>query len=275
MGDENASGETKPHLSPTQLNMYWRCGQQYYHRYILGERRPPGIALVVGRSVHESVEADMLSKLQDGELLETEEITDRVRDAITGYLQGELILSDLEREEGEARTKATAVDLTVALSLLHHTDLAPTIEPDQVERGVRLVLKGHPFDIEMRLDLRDTGGHIRDTKTAARKWPQARVDTDTGLTMYHWASKTIGPPHSDDVFLDCLTKTKTPKAVTLETTRDDEDHTVALRRAVNMWEAREKGIFVPCTPDAWVCSPKFCGYFESCPYATRPRRPKT
>lgn len=264
--------ESKPHLSPSQLSMFYRCGMQYYFRYMLGERKPPGIALVVGRSVHETVEADMLSKLHEGELLSDEDIKGRANDTAKAYLEEDVVLSADEKKRGEKKVKGAAVNEAVALSICHHKKLAPKIEPDQVERGVRLVLKAYPFDIEGRLDLRDTKGRVHDTKTAKNKWPQRRVDTDTGLTFYHWASKIIGPPHSKTVYLDCLTKTKTPMAVTISSSRSKKDHEVLLRRAINVWEAIGAGIFIPCSPDAWVCCRKFCGYFGNCKYATRERR---
>ena len=44
--------DEKPYLSPSQMGMYCRCGEQYRRRYIEKEIIPPGFALIKGGSVH-------------------------------------------------------------------------------------------------------------------------------------------------------------------------------------------------------------------------------
>ncbi|PIV86906.1 hypothetical protein COW49_02715 [Candidatus Kaiserbacteria bacterium CG17_big_fil_post_rev_8_21_14_2_50_51_7] len=266
--------ETKPHLSPSQLGMFFRCAEQYRRRYICGEKVPPGIALVIGSSVHKCVEADMRSKLETKELLKDKEIKSKAHDFATTELAGELFLTDDEQSD-EKKLKKAVEKMVITLAVCHHKELAPKIEPNKVEEAVRLRLTNYPFDIEARLDLRDSLGVIHDLKTAGRSPSQQEADTNTGLTIYHWASSIIGPPHVDTVVLDALIKTKKPKIVTLNSTRSEEDYKVILRKAVQAWESIQKQVFTPCEPGHWLCNPKYCGYYPTCKYVSQTHRPKT
>ena len=50
----------KPHLSASQLSMMARCPVQWEFRYAKGIKSPPGVALLVGKATHVSVEAGRL-----------------------------------------------------------------------------------------------------------------------------------------------------------------------------------------------------------------------
>jgi hypothetical protein len=56
-----------------------------------------------------------------------------------------------------------------------------------------------------------------------------------------------------------------------QTERSDEDYRQLLMRVDAVTAAIEAGVFLPTTPDNWRCSPKFCGYYDTCPYGRRKR----
>src|SRR5580700_2286114 len=66
----------KPFLSPTQLEMFSRCGEQYRRRYIEHEIIPPGIAMAKGKGFHAGAEHNMRQKLETGVDLSVAEIVD-------------------------------------------------------------------------------------------------------------------------------------------------------------------------------------------------------
>src|SRR5688572_33095123 len=91
----------KPHLSFSQLDMLSKCGEQYRRRYVLGERLPPGVAMIVGGAVDKSVNANMTNKKDSGALLPIEQVQDTARDALNSeWERGGVVLQDDERARG-------------------------------------------------------------------------------------------------------------------------------------------------------------------------------
>ena len=128
----------KPHLSDSALNMLYRCAMQYFFRFQEGIKIPPGIAQVIGRSVHGSVHLDLQYKIETGRLRKLDEIQDAARDHVNRAWQEGVRLVGEELKESQKKLKGNAVDQATALCLLHHNDLAPTINPVQVESFFRL-----------------------------------------------------------------------------------------------------------------------------------------
>jgi len=265
--------ERKRQIHWSHVGAYLRCPEQYRRIYIEGERRPPGVALIVGSGTHESIEGNMLSKKDKGVLLPDDTVADLARDSVNRrWGEKGVELNDDEKAQGEANVKGEAVDMAVSLSLVHHKELAPEIEPAYVERPWVLELPGHPFYLAGRIDLQEKAqkgkkvGRLRDTKTSKRSPTKTQTDDADQYTMYALAAKVLDGA-IPELCVDYLVKTKTPKAVTQHSTRDEADLQVLLRRVQVIAEAIETGVFVPCDRSSWVCNPKWCGFFDSCPYA--------
>lgn len=125
--------------------------------------------------------------------------------------------------------------------------------------------------------------HIRDTKTSGKsptkslmdgnKQPGIADDSDQ-LTTYAMASLVLDGKLPDAMFLDYLVYTPArhdTKYVPTKTVRDMNDINVFLNRFANAVHAYKRGIFVPAKADWWGCSQKYCGYWDMCPYAKRPK----
>jgi hypothetical protein len=113
---------------------------------------------------------------------------------------------------------------------------------------------------------------IRDTKTSAKSPNEDVAHTSEQLTGYALASHVIDGKLPDVVALDYLVDLKREtKNVTRESTRTMGDVGVFLNRFANAVNAIKSGIFIPTKPDDWRCSQKWCGYFNICPYAKRPK----
>ena len=96
----------KPHLSDSALNMLYRCGQQFYYRYVEGKKIPPGIAAVIGRATHGSVHLDLQNKIDKGVLRSAGDVKDAARDGINGAWQQGVRLVEEELKEGAKKLKA-------------------------------------------------------------------------------------------------------------------------------------------------------------------------
>ena len=113
----------------------------------------------------------------------------------------------------------------------------------------------------------------RDLKTT-RKAPnkdEAEKSQQLSFQALGWLAKTGHLPHG--LSLDYLWQTPAKKELkkkTLDTERTKEDINRLLVRVDRTVDATAKGVFLPTQPDHWFCSPKFCPYFEECPYTKNP-----
>jgi len=262
--------------------MAGRCLTQFELRYIEGIKRPPGRAAIRGSGTHNTIKPDMLSKRNTGQLLPDEEIKDIAHDATEEAWEATLQYSDgprlteAEQELGVAKVRAATVDEAISLAVLHHSHLAPTLEPDRVEYPWVLDLDGYPVSLGGTIDLQEKATHfvdqpiipgtLRDTKTAGKSPVKDAADKSQQLTMYSMAAWKLDgaiPP----LALDHLILKKTPEIVTQTTSRVVDDFRVLLRRVEALCRAMDAGVFPPCNPDAWVCSPMWCGYYgKECQY---------
>ncbi len=270
----------KPSLSDSALKMLAKCGAQYMFRYIEGIKIPPGIAQVVGIATHKSVNADLNQKKEAGILLPNDEVEDRAAQAVKGTWQDGVTLTEQEKKEGLKKIKGQAIDDAVVLSKLHHAEMAPKIEPLELEKFFRIEMRGYPMDLTGRFDIKEVSGNLRDTKTSKRSPVQKDVDADDQLTIYALAENVVEGAHHEDVakafavsnrikprklYMDYLVKTQKPKVVTVETRRQPEQMYRLFRMIEIAVKVHETGVFMP-NPNGWWCSKTYCGYWSRCPY---------
>lgn len=274
------------HISHTQLSMASRCGEQYRRRYILGEKIPPAVNLIVGGATHVPIEHDLNHKIETKELLPTEQIKDIARDTVNERWDREGVrLDETEKEKGEKVVRGEAVDMAIHLACLHHDNLAPIISPSHVERRWELDLGGYDCTLTGVIDIQETTPDIIDTKTANRRPIATAADASQQLTIYALAGKVLDgviPKVSLHSLVKSKSKRKQPqmwRGITVpddidiqESSRVDEDFPPVLRRIESLLVAIEKDIFIPTNPDNWACDPRYCGYFPTCRYVNA-RRP--
>lgn len=266
----NANG--RPQLHVTALSMMQGCGEQFRRRYIEGHKIPPGVRMIVGKATDISITANLSNKIATGELLDDEVVSDIARDALNREWDAEgVALDDDEAGKGIAAVRGEAVDKSIRLAVLHHEVAAPKIKPTAVQRAFAIDVPGYGIELAGTMDIQEGLDCVRDTKTSAKS-PTADAAHDSDqLTMYALAGQVLDGVAPKRVALDFLVDLKTPKAVTLESTRDASDFSVLLSRVENAAMAIQKGVFVPARQDDWRCSQKWCGYWHSCRYARRPK----
>lgn len=259
--------EKKPALSISAMDTLSRCGEQYRRRYIEREIIPPGVALLVGRGVDASVDKNLTHKITtEGALLTTEEVTDTARDAfVREWSASEIALSEEELQDGIEKTKDAGIDKTVRLARLHSERLAPVIRPTAVQRKWRIALPNYPMDLIGKTDIEEVDA-VRDTKTSGKSPRENEADLSNQLTLYALARRVLDRATTMKVALDYLVDLKKPRAVTVESTRDDEDFRVMLRRIEVAMRAIEQGVFVPAAQTEWFCNLRWCGYARTCAY---------
>ena len=243
------------HLSMTQLTMFRRCPIQYHYRYDLGLIIPPDGGLVRGKSVHQGIAVNMEQKKETGVDLSVSD----VQEATAAAFESEAADAEFQADEKPGELK----DSAVALAAMHTTDLAPTIQPLEVEREMRFSVPGVEVPFLGYIDLIDMRSTVRDTKTAGRT-PQADVaDKSFQLTGYAFAYMQDYGELPKAVTLDYLIATKTPKAEVRESVRTSKDIARFIGTSRMMAEAIAAENYYP-NEDGWHCSPRYCGYYERC-----------
>ena len=259
----------KPQLHVSGLEMLSKCGEQFRRRYIEREKIPPGVALIVGSATHKSIEKNLKSVINNGGLLPLEEIKDTARDALVNNWNSGVMLNDDEMKDGLEKTRAGAIDKAVRLSELHATKKAPEIRPTHIERKWNIELPNYPMDLVGQIDIQEGSIRIRDSKTSGKTPAKTIADESIQLTAYALAVKIIDGKEVSEVSFDYLIDTKEPQALSFSSTRTNEDFQVLLRRIENAIIVIEKGSFMPARETDWWCGQKWCGYWNSCKFATK------
>lgn len=281
---------TKPALHSSMLGMLSKCGEQARLRYVEGRKGRPSVPMIVGTAVHRASDLALSRKVAGQELPSVEEVRDAAGDAFErtwrgddaihntdapdGSFDGEdVLLSEDERDRGLTLVRAEAKDDAVRLAQVHREVLAPRLQPIAVERRMRLVLDGFPFDIEGTIDVQEVGT-IRDLKNVARSPSGDEANGHVQLDLYALACEAIDGKPLRRVALDFLVKLKTPKHVE-SIAPAPRDHTPILRRLERAAHVFEKQAFYPADPtgpSGWVCTSKFCPWFDHCDFGRKRKR---
>jgi hypothetical protein len=256
----------KPHISPTQLESYCRCGEAYRRRYIEGEVIPPGIALITGKGVDSAATWNFSQKIDTHRDLPVSEIVEAAATAFEEQIAGSYMLTPEEHSRGPKLVLAEAKDETVSLADLHAREQAPDYQPISVQREARIVLPKSTHDILNYIDLEDDAGRVVDIKTSRTKKQQSECNDSVQLTCYAAAYRILRGSDPSQVRLDVLVKNKTPMRQVLASTRGRSDYQALVNRVNAVLAGIKAGSFPPATPNAWWCSPRFCGYHSTCPY---------
>lgn len=258
----------KPAFHHSMLTMLSKCGMQFYYRYIEGKKSPPGVALVIGTAVHQACELDLVRKMETGSPAPLEEVKEKAAEALDAtWLGEEPMLDEDEKVLGKARVRAQAKDEAIALSGLSNREVTPLLNPIAVEHRIRLDLGAFPFDIEGTVDVLEEHT-LRDRKTSARSPSGDEAEGNPQHELYHLMRFKENGQRIDTYALDYLVKTKTPKAVTV-TAPAARSFDPIKRRLEMAAKVVESGAFYPVDPtgpSGWVCSAKWCGYWNECPF---------
>jgi len=258
--------DPKPHLSNTQCEMYWKCGEQYRRRYMEGERLPPGVAMMTGSGVHGGAEINFRQKIDSRKDIPRKDIVDAAVAAFDAAGSNGYALTDDEAGRGAKAVLGEARDQTAALAELHAKEQAPDYQPVAVECQSRIVFPNASRDLLAITDLRDNRNRIIDIKTAGKRMAQSDVDHSFQLTIYAAAYQLDYGVPPDEVRFDVLTKTKIPQRQVVRSQRTQADFQVLINRVNATTAGIDAGLFMPASPGAWWCSQKWCGFARTCPY---------
>jgi hypothetical protein len=257
-------------ITQSMLGMFLRCPHQFERRYLRGEIIPPGIAARRGSATHKAAQLNHEQKLHSQADLPVGDLQDAARDHYVTLIREEGVFIPKDQLLDKNKLLAAGLDAAVRLTKLYRESLASNIQPLLVEEkmtcdaGLGLPLQG-------TIDVLTTDQWLPDLKTADKSKGPKDADYSLQLTFYAGlvAHRTGTWPRK--VSLEVLVNNKEPKLQSLATSRGPEDWSNLLHRVHLMVAQIETGLFPPCDPSAWICSPNWCGYFWTCIYSIKRR----
>lgn len=262
-----------PYLSISQVELYQKCPMQFYYRYILGKRSPPGISSVQGTNIHKAVEVGYRHVMDKHELPQLELSLDAYSDALDKNLTSDVVWADEDGDDtiGSSKDKGKVKDQGVKLLQTWHQKKLPRVTPKAVEKSFVTTFAGIPVvgvvdlidRINKPLDPSNTELHpmldaVVDNKVVSKKYAQSAVDNKLQMTVYSHASGLNQQRY------DLFVKTKTPKLEEMLTSRNPQDIRWAVKTFQEVAKAISAGIFPMCSTESWACSAKWCGYWSIC-----------
>jgi len=263
--------DEKPYRSASQIDLCLKCPEAYRRRYLEGEKRPPGIALIKGLACHHGAAENFKQKIESHADLKPAEVAEIAVSQFERELKAGF---KLDPEDGNAAVAiGTAKDSVVEMAEAHIEMQAPDYQPVFVEQAVRIELPESTHDLLGVLDLADDQGRVIDFKTAGKSKSQNDADTNTGLTVYAAAYHVLTGQPPSELRLDTLVQGKREtKRQVLPTSRDDADFAAFSSRLDQVNTLIAAGIFPPATAMAWWCAPRWCGYYDTCRFVNPGKR---
>jgi hypothetical protein len=257
-------------ISQSSFGMFLRCPQQFERRYMRGEIIPPGIAARRGAGVHKAAQINHEQKIKSLIDLPVTDLQDAARDHYVKLVKEEGVFIPKDRLSEKNALLAEGLDAATKLTKLYREALAPQIMPALVEQKLSIDA-GLPLPILGIVDVLTDTNWLPDLKTADKSKGAAEAENSLQLTFYAGLVADHIGKWPEKVSLEILVNNKEPKLQSLATTRGPDDWANLMLRLQLFCAQLETGLFPPCDPGAWVCSPTWCGYFWTCKYSIKGR----
>jgi hypothetical protein len=257
-------------IHQSHLGMFLRCPAQFERRYINGEIIPPGISARRGSATHKAAEINHVQKVSSREDLPLDSLQDAARDEYVRLVKDEGVFIPKDQVSEKDKLLAAGLDASARLTKLYRESLAPQIQPVLAEEYLTLDA-GLELPLAGTVDVLTEDNWLPDLKTADKSKPAGEADNSLQLSFYSGIVANHTGRWPDKISLEILVNNKEPELQSLETKRGPEHWQNLLLRIQLMIAQINTGLFPPCDPGAWICTPKWCGYFDSCKYSLKKR----
>jgi putative RecB family exonuclease len=252
------------HISYSAIGKYLRCPRSYRFKYL--DRAPPetrASALIFGSAIHEALAHFYIELKNEKPEPSHAEVSRVFRDYFR--IQMEKPLPVLF---GEKESEGGLVDTGVEML---------RVFLEKADRPYKVIDVESPFSVEL-IDW-ETGEvlprlvgifdaviqhanlkfEILEHKTAAKRWPQNRIENDGQISLYTHVAPLVGFENAD-VTIQVLLKLKKAAFEVYRTTRTDRQRHEFLETAVGVLRAVDAGAFYACRD--WHC--RTCEFSQRC-----------
>ena len=250
----------KPHLSPSSINQYLKCSAQFMFKKMIGPK-PPGIALLYGKSVDNAINIDMEQKIVTRENLPS----DDVKDAFVTEYDSNRDDTFFHRDDKPDYLREVGINSVGKWA----DEIAEKIQPISVQEKLAIEFDDFGYDILQFADVITEDKTIIDNKTAGRSVPQkdgeykVSYDHILQLTMYGIGYKENHNEDIKELGLDYLIKNKNPKIQQVRWKPNNADKKYALGLIKNVAKGIDNETYIP-NRSSFMCSKKFCAYWNEC-----------
>jgi len=264
----------RDYISPAQLSCFSACPERYRRRYMLGEKRPPGVAMIVGGSVHAAAEANGRQKIESHEDLSVDDITNRAAQAYDDKLDEDGVVLMPEEKSRKSRVLGAGKDRAVKMSALYRRKVSPKIQPVMVEEKLRIELNDGLPDLLGIADVITDDNIVIDYKVVGRAINQERVDANLQLTAYGLCYNILYGKQPKVALEVMVSNGETQSLISERSEADYGKFIWRINLMVGMIDffVNKIGTDNPWWPmdrsawDSQSCSDRFCGFSADCPY---------
>ncbi len=259
------------YLSASSLNCLLTCPRMYQFRYIDRIPVPPTASMLTGTALHRTLESYYRGVIANPDNRLT---PDQIADLATATLE-ETLTTEEHYLKPEEQEEAGVVVRELSASYVEH--VAGTIMPLAVEeQHVWTARCGVPMlaYIDLRHRLPDGSQGIADYKITGKRWTPDKLTNSLQFNLYSMMTG-IG-----DISVHNLVKTASAKRSVTKPQDSVTDIAPNIRILRHTFDGSANqhlediietsaslitaGIFPPCAPDAWNCTPEWCGYWSIC-----------
>jgi putative RecB family exonuclease len=239
-------------LSPSQLTTFMECPARWAFRKVWGVEEPPTVATAMGRAIHEATAYVQTVQIASGAILPTEDAIAVFRASWDEESKG--VRFTVRHDPAELRERGSA------LVAKYMSEVAPAVDPAAVEIRLPTGAEIGGVRVRGRLDVIESNGRIRDTKTICRKPGAMLTAHRVQATIYAMAM----PGASGLIAIDYLVKTKNkPQIVTFEDRVTHSDELLATTLLKSAQEGMRSGNYLP-NRCADSCNRLMCGFADLC-----------
>lgn len=248
-------------IHQSNLNMILRCAEQFRRRYMIGEIIPPNIAAGRGTGLHKANEVNLKQKVVTGADLSVSDLKDAARDGyVHAFSHGVYIPKSQLSEKSKLLNQG--LNDTLILTKLYQEEVAPEIEPLEVEReffldvGLSLPLAGK-IDIERK-------GKVDDLKTSGKKWAEGQIHREIQPVFYSYVHEKETGIRPEFIYHILRVLKAGPERQVQRMVPTESSYSGLFAKLNSMIAMIEKGVFPYANPTSWWCHPSWCGYFDTC-----------
>lgn len=245
------------HLSVSQINLYLMCSLKYRFQYI--DELPKTFkssGLAFGSVMHSALEW-FHKEMMKGKEIPLEALYKIFE--VDWYAQK--ADAEIRFKEGEDEMRLSVLGKEF-LTLYHNLPLRKIKGAEIFFHNLPLGNNGDKLEVPLEgiIDLVEEDDTIVEFKTSARKIDAQTLKDQLQLTAYSYAYEMLFRKRPKSLKIINFIKTRTPKMVTLETTRGKEDYEKLFSMARDVLKGIKAGVFFP--RQSFMC--KDCEYGREC-----------
>lgn len=251
------------YLSYSSINLYLTCSEAWRRRYVLGEKEPPTGALLLGSTVHDTLEGWIAARAQGesqaGTLADAFSRNWALRVEREPNCEWGADTPEQICEEGLRLVSDSSVQALVNRLTPLRDDSGPWIE-----REVFLSVPGVPVPVKGYIDLVTSDGVPGDFKTSRMAWSADKAQEQLQPLFYLAALNQLGRTVPGLRFRHwVIVKGKTVRVQELEHQHTWDEILWLFGLIQGVWRAISAEAFVP-NPNAWFCAPGRCRAWSTC-----------